>query len=277
MKQERPKDFPHIQDRAWVPILTEICDHKVPEERRIQLAKKVLRSDYQQAWIEVMVEYRRLQPDTRWGRENWLDKVAGPIRLKALKVLAGHPGPRDSHWDAAIAAMALCCKAKDLPVLLRICRLGMLEGSYKLGSMDMGWCLDRIVRWKPQDDYPELFDFIEQHLWEVEFYDRKELFGVLLVSVHPRAEALLLQAIEAAGESYWGLLGEYYLFQQNQEKYLERAQAALAHYQQRKDALHDGDQYRLNLVESALSYFQMDIEEYLESEEEVQGQDSLGA
>lgn len=267
MKHERPEELPHIQDRTWVPILKEICDNKVPEEHRILLAKKVLRSGYVQAWVEVMEEYRRLQPDTRWGRENWMDKISGPIRLKALKVLQGHPGPSNRHWDAAIAALALCCKAKDIPTLLRICKLAIVDGKYELDPSDIGWCLGRIILWKPEQDYPELFVFLEHHLWVVDEHLRQEFFHLLLNSNHPRAESMLLAAIERGADTYWGLLGEWYLFLKDEAKYLERAQAALVHYAGLEEALF-ATEYLKYQSENALRNFEYEIDEFLEGDEE---------
>ncbi len=262
MKHQRPKEFPNVQDRAWVPILSEICDHKVPEERRIQLAKKVLRSDYQQAWVEVLRHYRMEQLDCQWGVDNWLDQVAGPMRLKALKLLSRHGGPDHSHWDAAISALAFCCKGKDLPVLLRFCKMGMLDGTYALDSMEMFAALARIVLWKREEDYPELFDFIQANFERVDVEHRKGMLNLLLNSEHPRAEAILLDTTNKAGDSILGFLGEYNLFLKNEPKYLVRAQAALEKFRPLVKGGLGSNEYERSYAKQLLGYFELDLRNF---------------
>ncbi len=170
------------------PRYPQLHDSTLPVEERIRLAKKVLRSDYRLAWYMVMALYNYIETLERWGEvDNWLKAISGPLRLNALKVLQSPAGYDGATWDMAMMVLCDFCKAKDAPVILQ--KMRMRPG----GPIGMHWtALHRIVAWRPEQDYPEIFEYCTEILSRHPSKKNAESVAALLrVSSHPRAQEIL--------------------------------------------------------------------------------------
>lgn len=189
-------DIAQIRGEKWIPVIQGIHDPELPVSERIRLAKKVLRSDYRLAWYMVMALYNFIETQERWGQvDNWLKVLSGPLRLKSIQVLQAPAGYDGATWDMAMMVLCDCCKAKDAPTILYHMRLR--PG----GPIGMHWAaLHRIVDWKPEQDYPEIFDYCAELLTQHPSQKHVESVTSLLRNAsHPRAREILYLASKLDG------------------------------------------------------------------------------
>lgn len=85
-------------------------------------ATQVLRDGSARELTELFERYATQRSNTRWGVANPYESLAGPIRVKALRVLRGPAGPNARYHRAALAALMDLAKPKDLSLLVSLAR-----------------------------------------------------------------------------------------------------------------------------------------------------------
>lgn len=83
---------------------------------------QVLRDGSARELAELFERYAVDRANTRWGVANRFESLAGPIRVKALRVLRGPAGPKGRYHRAALAALMDLAKPKDLSLLVSLAR-----------------------------------------------------------------------------------------------------------------------------------------------------------
>ncbi len=90
----------------------------------VREARLVLRSGSQTAIDALFGRFQRMQADTRWGLENPLSEILGPLRIAAIKTLHGPPGADGARYDGALFVLWFAAKPRDISLLT-----GLLERS----------------------------------------------------------------------------------------------------------------------------------------------------
>jgi hypothetical protein len=101
-------------------FVREITASTTPDDEKLRLARKVLKSGSDGAIRELFDCYRRWQADTRWGASNPLVVLLGPLRVQAVRILNGPAGPDGSFHEAALTILWHAAKPSDIPMLTRL-------------------------------------------------------------------------------------------------------------------------------------------------------------
>lgn len=96
-------------------------------EALVRLSRKFLSQNRVEAWVDVFTEYQRRCPDRRWGLENPLESILGPLRIKAIYIL--QRPEYQAHHDIAAFILYEASKPKDIPLALGLLAKQPLEHS----------------------------------------------------------------------------------------------------------------------------------------------------
>ncbi len=118
---------PHRKKKAVKPrrpsphdLLRALEASTTPDDEKLRLARAVLKSGNDGAIRELFACFRRWQADTRWGVSNPLAALLGPLRVQAVRILEGPPGPGGSLHEEALAVLWHAAKPSDVPLLTRL-------------------------------------------------------------------------------------------------------------------------------------------------------------
>ena len=191
-----PWDSDHIRDPRWRKIIEKI-DTAGPAHERLQLARKVLRDGNDVTRSMLFEIFLREQMDTRWGDDrNPFAPVLGAMRVQAIHILHGKPGPEGRYHEVAMELLSFAPKPRDIDLLLHHLRGPAVPRSLRAAALA---ALPRITKglWPAQID--ALLTWAEGAVLDPTL-DGNELLNLsvtLADSPDPRAADLLERAILA--------------------------------------------------------------------------------
>jgi hypothetical protein len=129
-----------------------------PNEVRVRLARKVLKSGSRGALDDLFNLHGVFQMGGRWGGSNPLAEIDGALRVQALKALRGPPGKDHCHHVAAMDFLSSATKPSDLPFLTEL-----LETSEARFGPFLFYAIDRALRDHDQL-HPRLIAALEKRI-----------------------------------------------------------------------------------------------------------------